>query len=364
MATAQDEVATTPDSHARLRAIAMISLWAAESGLTDGAAWGYREALATARRLSATGLVRRQQQAALHEVRGFAAESAHWLLADGRPEDAVVALESSRALVLSAAVNRELLVRRLWRLDPRLARRCADLSSRLARVDPPAALASGPAYLLAVQRFRREARAAHDEWSQVTGWLAQWPEFRALLDQPSYHHFVAVARRQPLVCLAAAQHAGYALIVEAQAAGARVVELPRLLGGQVSDLARRFRAGADRLSETSYARMCWRATLAEGLDWLREAAMGPLTAQLGLTGPVTLIPVGDLALLPLHAAGDDSLAGDVVWSYSPSAQVLGPAGEAALERAADRPAVLHVAAPGTGQRRLSCTTPGTGSGST
>ena len=110
LAAGQRAVAGAPDSHARLRACAMIALWAAEAGLTDGAAWGYREALATARRLSATGLVRRQQQAPLYEVRGLAAECTHWLLADGRIEDAVVALESSRTLVLSAAVNRELLM--------------------------------------------------------------------------------------------------------------------------------------------------------------------------------------------------------------------------------------------------------------
>jgi hypothetical protein len=352
LAVGQRAVAAAPDSHARLRAAAMIGLWAAEAGLTDGAAWGYREALATARRLSATGLARRQQQAPLYEVRGLAAECVHWLLADGRVHDAVVALESSRALVLSAAVNRELLIRRLWQQDSRLARQCADLSSRLARVDPAGAPDNGLAYLLAVQRHRGGAPAVHDEWRRMTEWLAQWPEFRALLDEPSYHHILKAARRQPLVYLAAAQRCGYALIVEPNAAGPRVVELPGLLSGQVSDLAHRFRADTARLGETSYARTNWHTTLTDGLDWLRETAMGPLTAQLGLAGPLTLIPVGDLALLPLHAATEDSPAGDVIWSYAPSARILGRIGEAAMERGTDRPAVLHVAAPGTGQHRL------------
>jgi hypothetical protein len=359
LAAGRKAVATVPDSRARLRAATMMGWWAAEYGLAGDAASAFGEALATARRLSATGLVRRQQQAALYEIRGVAAECAHWLLAVGRVDDAVVVLESSRALVLGAAVNRELLVQRLRRQNPRLARRCAELSARLARVDPDRSV-TGPELLIAVHRRRREADAVHQEWRRITGQLAALPEFRALLDPPRHHHITAAARRQPLVYLVAAQRTGYALIVEA--AGRRVIELPDLRSAAVEELARRFRADAARLADTPHARTTWRATLTDGVDWLRTAAMGPLTAQLGYAGPVTLVPVGDLVLLPLHAAAsssdeaaaadDTDRAGEVIWSYAPSAQILGPAAEAAVERAAQRPGVLHVGAAGTGRATL------------
>jgi hypothetical protein len=343
-------------SRARLRLAGMLALWAAEEEVPDTAAWAYCDALATARRLSATGLIRRQQQAAQYEVRGFAAEAVHWLLKCGRPNGAVSVLESSRALVLSSAMNRERLIRRLEKVDPLLARRCAELSVKLAKTDPSGSQDAGPSQLWAGLSDRRAVRAVHDEWRELAEWLGRWPEFRSLLDQPSYGDVADAARHQPLVYLAAANQRGYALIVESRG-HPRVLELPGLTRWLAADMAHKLRAESGGLDDPLYARTHWRAALSDILLSLHTAVMGPLVRQLGLTGPVTLIPVGDLALLPLHAAADDPTNTAITWSYAPSAQVLVRAADAARERGPVSPGgVLLVTASGPAERELHYTT--------
>jgi len=349
-------LATPSYSRARLRLAALLAIWASDEEIAETAAWGYSEAVATARRLSATGLIRRQQQAAQYEVRGLAAEAAHWLLACGRPHEAVQVLESSRALVLGSAVNRERLIRRLERHDPALARRCAQLSVRLAATDRAGPDDWGPTQLWAGLSDRRAARLVHDEWRKLAGWLGRWPEFRSLLDQSAYAAIREAARHRPLVYLAAASRRGYALMVEAGAGRPTVIELPAITRALAADLAFQMRDGSSRLGGPRPDPRHWRATLSAVLEKLRETVMEPVISGLGLTGAVTLIPVGDLALLPLHvAAPERTEAAAVTWCYAPSAQAL--TRDAGII-AADGPAaglprsLLLVSSPGPVERRL------------
>jgi hypothetical protein len=349
-------LATAAYSRSRLRQAALLAMWAADEEIAETAAWGYSEAVATARRLSATGLIRRQQQAAQYEVRGLAAEAAHWLVTCGRPHEAVQVLESSRALVLGSAVNRERLIRRLERHDPALARRCAELSVKLAATDRAGPDDWGPAQLWAGLSDRRVARLVHDEWRKLAAWLEQWPEFRAFLDQPAYAAIGEAARHRPLVYLAAASRQGYALMVEAGAGRPTVIELPAITQALAADLASRMRDGSGRLGGLRPDPRAWRATLSTVLENLRETVMEPVIGGLGLTGAVTLIPVGDLALLPLHAAAPERTeAAGITWCYAPSAQALtrdlgivaagGPAAESPGS-------LLLVSSPGPAERRL------------
>ncbi|HZM84480.1 MAG TPA: CHAT domain-containing protein [Candidatus Limnocylindrales bacterium] len=349
-------LATPPYSRARLRLAALLAIWASEEEIAETAAWGYSEAVATARRLSATGLIRRQQQAAQYEIRGLAAEAAHWLLACGRPHEAVQVLESSRALVLGSAVNRERLVRQLERHDPALARRCAELSVKLAATDRAGPDEWGPTQLWAGLSDRRAARLVHDEWRRLTGSLGRWPEFRSLLDQPAYAAIGEAARHHPLVYLAAAGQRGYALMVEGGAARPTVVELPALTRTLAADLAFEMRDGSSRLGGPRPDLRRWRATLSAVLEKLREAVMEPMISGLGLTGTVILIPVGDLALLPLHvAAPERTEAAGITWCYAPSAQAL--TRDAGIVAAGGQTVgspgrLLLVSSPGPAERRL------------
>lgn len=353
-AVAAEVASLPPCSRARLRVAAMLAHLAANRNQATSAAWGFRETLATARNISATGLVRRQQQAPLYEVGGFAAEAAHWLLECGRPVEAVEAIEAGRALVLSSAVHRDMLVRRLEASDPGLARRCAQLSAQLARVDGHTSAAAPDAGLLwAVALERRAARAAHQEWQQLSGWLRRWPQFRALLDPPGYGHVIAAARWQPLVYLVAAQRTGYALIVRPGSHGPEVLRLDGLTSERVAEVVAGFTAEASRLTEPMRGRTHWQSALTGCLDWLREHAMQPLTGRLRASGPVALIPVGELALLPLHAAAEVGDPAGVTYTFTPSAPVIAHAAEAVRARgSAAPPRSLVVTSTGSPDQQL------------
>jgi CHAT domain-containing protein len=353
-AVAAEVASLQPSSRARLRVAAMLANWAANRNQAASAAWGYRETLATARNISATGLVRRQQQAPLYEVGGFAAEAVHWLLECGRPVEAVEAIEASRTLVLSSAVHRDMLVRRLESSDPGLARRCARLSAQLARVDGHTSAAAPDAGLLwAVASERRAARAAHQEWQRLSEWLRRWPQFRALLDPPGYAHVIAAARWQPLVYLVAAQRTGYALIVRPGSRGPEVLRLDGLTSERVAEVVADFTAEAGRLSEPMRGRTHWQSALTGCLAWLHEHAMQPLTGHLRASGPVALIPVGDLALLPLPAAAEVGSPAEVTYTLAPSAPVIAHAAEAVRARgSAAPPRSLVVTSTGSPDQQL------------
>ncbi|MFW5735166.1 MAG: CHAT domain-containing protein, partial [Oceanidesulfovibrio sp.] len=81
------------------------------------------------------------------------------------------------------------------------------------------------------------------------------------------------------------------------------------------------------------ARAAWFAALEKTIAWLRETVMRPLRESLPEGAAlVTLIPTGDLALLPLHAA--PSLPGEKrrpVFTYAPNARALAAARETAAQ---------------------------------
>jgi tetratricopeptide (TPR) repeat protein len=353
-AAAAEVTSLQPCSRARLRVAAMLANWAAGRDQPASAAWGYREALATARNISATGLVRKQQQAPLYEVGGFAAEAAHWLLECGRPAEAVEAIEAGRALVLTSAVHRDMLVRRLESFDPGLARRCAELSDQLARVDGHSRAATPRSgQLWTVVTERRAARAAHDEWQRLAGWLSRWPEFRALLEPPGYGHVSAAARWRPLVYLVAARRSGYALIVTPGSRQPDVLRLDGLTTERVAEVTDEFMSEASRLAEPIRGRTHWQAALASCLDWLRDHAMQPLAERLHWSGPVALIPAGDLALLPLHAACEVGGPTGTTYTFAPSAPVIAHASEAVRARRSTMPPkALVVASAGPQDQQL------------
>ena len=83
------------------------------------------------------------------------------------------------------------------------------------------------------------------------------------------------------------------------------------------------------------ARRAWFAALKETIAWLRATIMEPLQGLLADTAQVILIPTGDLALLPLHAA--PSLPGEKrrpVFTYAPNARALAAAQAVATRRMA------------------------------
>jgi CHAT domain-containing protein len=310
-----------------------LGVWAAEDDAADEAAHGFRTALSAARRLSTMGMVRSQKELPLPGVGGVAAEAMYWLLKSGRPREAVLALEMGRALVLTDMIERDTLVRRLGEHDPSLAAYYSGLTLQLAQAELDSSLEplAGPNPLTHLNlrlEQARTVRALRDEWEALAIRLRRMPEFQALVAEPTYDQLQDAVRQVPLLYLAAAERTGYALLVTAARDAPEVVELPDLTRTDLDDVVDSYRDAAPGRSDpwgASDGNDRWHEVLDDTLHWLHDAVIGPVTAELRLSGQVALVPVGPLALLPVHAAGgyaDPAGANDITWTYTPNGRIL------------------------------------------
>jgi hypothetical protein len=142
----------------------------------------------------------------------------------------------------------------------------------------------------------------------------------------------------PTVYLGATDRDGYAIVVGSDGVPAWT-PLPdagsAMLDRQLAAL-RRFLA--DRMWRQSSE---GEARLVAVLEWAWDAIMGPLVAQMSADAVPTLVPLGGMGLLPLHAAGRDGRVVDdlVTVAYAPSARMAARARRDAM-LAAERPPVL------------------------
>ncbi|HEX6472309.1 MAG TPA: CHAT domain-containing protein, partial [Streptosporangiaceae bacterium] len=330
--------------------------WAAEQDAAADAALGFGSALSAARRLSAMGMVRGQKERPLAGIGEVAGEAMYWLLRLGRPRDAALALEQARALVLTDMIERETLVRRLREHDPALAARYSRLVLQLARTELDALPESaGDPHPLTYLRGRldqaRTVRALRDEWDAVAERLGRLPEFRALVAEPSFDELSRAGSRVPLLYVAAAGRTGFALLVTADRDAPEVVELPGLTQAALDEIAGRYLTAARGLSAPRPGAARWHDVLDDTLRRLDEVVMGPITARLALPGQVALVPVGRLALLPLHAAPAAADA-DVTWTYTPNGRIVARHAAVAAASAGGSRRVLLALDAGSGGDRL------------
>jgi CHAT domain-containing protein len=299
------------------------------------AAEAYWWLVAATPRDTATRLFRPDKERLLSATQGTAAEAGWWLLRAGRTRDAVVAIERSRAVLLTETVQRERVgLRRL--LDevgrPDLYAAYLRASERLAAEErgqlqalptPPATRAitvAGRSYHAAFTSTAQEAWSEHD---QVLAQIARTLRLDGVDAPPTYEEVQAAAIEGPIVYLAAADRGGYAVIVQEQGPP-RPIELPHLAADAVRDRARRFMDAVATPDEW------WPGVLDDTVGWLWSAAMERLVDALPRRSLVTLVPVGALGLLPLHAArtgggrdGSWRYAGDdLVLRAAPNARVL------------------------------------------
>jgi tetratricopeptide (TPR) repeat protein len=161
----------------------------------------------------------------------------------------------------------------------------------------------------------------------------------------------AAAGTRPLVYLDPAVAGGVALVVDPRARRVRAVALPGLREAAVRDHVGMLRAAYHGRYQDPGT---WLGAVDAVTRWSYDAVMGPLFAALpGVTG-VTLVPVGRLSMLPLHAAWAPGPTGDdrrfvldrVEVSYTATARALATARdglddgrESAL--VVDEPAPVH-----------------------
>lgn len=264
----------------------------------------WMRSVATAREAMHRGLPA-SQLAELSSSQRIAAEAGYWLAADERPAEAVVAVEHSRAILLTRLTGG---------LEPQVRRRLAAEHPELLDSYLDALRRQADAYrgqysgtdaeipsIVRSQRSYQAGSASPLEVAQAD--LArlnrQVNTIIGPLDPlgvPRYRAIAEAARKAPVVYLAAADKAGYALIVKRDGEPL-YVELPELRSEAVKDRAEVFTAPAPD-----------QAAVRECVDWLTVAAR-----EIGRRIPdepeIAVIPLGALNLLPFNAAFIQATAG-------------------------------------------------------
>jgi hypothetical protein len=247
------------------------------------------------------------QLAVLADGQHAAAEAGYWLAADGRLADAAIAMEYSRAVLLTrlagglepgiraglvAAGRPDLLTAYLDALSRRAD---AYRSQYSGAAEPAPTLSRGDrSFRAGTARLLETAQAdlalLGRQIAAVTGPLDP-------LGIPSYDVIQAAARDAPVVYLAAADEAGRALIVRSAGEPVQV----RLAGLSSGHIAERVSAFTTSAAIPRAVRNC--------VDWLSTAALPALLPHLDGDEEIALIPLGALNLLPISAAFLQATAG-------------------------------------------------------
>lgn len=273
--------------------------------------------------LAGRQLLRENKEMPIRDAAGIAARGAYALLRCGADRDAVVALETGCALMLSEVLERDRAdLEELGQHYPGVltryknAARGVDELERSQHANPELNRTSG----------LREARAKLDQAVAEIRTIAGHDQF---LRVPAFDQINAVARVHPIVYLAASEDGGLALIVDANRRDPVVsVRLSALTTAALHQQLRLYRDAYDQQG-VDWSR--WEHGLDTITEWLWLNVMGPLLFMLGDARAAVLVPLGGLSLLPLHAAwARDSTAQSgrryaldrVVLSYTPNARAL------------------------------------------
>lgn len=294
---------------------------AAEHALWDEAAAAYVRVLEAAERLVRTQVLRTHKESELRLNTGMATRAAFALACTEDARAAVLALERGRALLLSEALERSGAdVEQLRVGRPDLHERYREAAERLRQLEGSelgAHPTSSPIH-------RAEAlRDAREELEAVTVQIRAVPGYERFLDPPNFADVEAAAADGPLAYLAAAESGGVGFIVNSD--DVKTLRLPQLSEGKV-------REAVGRYLGTYYAEPHdWPVALEQTSRWLWDVAIGPLLDALGTTRRLTLVPMGLLGLLPLHAAWTPDAGtptrrryalDEVTLSYAPNARSL------------------------------------------
>jgi CHAT domain-containing protein len=270
---------------------------------------------------------------------GTAAAAGLWLSLAGRLEEAVIAVELARAVLLSQAVDDAPadVITRLQRAgaqelldryqEARQTYRTIERRAYL-REAKPADSSTGSTVLVPIQ----------EAWSRLQQVRFDVLDRIGRSDLPSISNLSQIrssAGLSTLVYVAATPGRGYALVVRPTHEPA-MVDLPELTSSALRT------ANADLRELTAKNGYLNRSGWDALLNWLGQAVMAPLLDALNPDSDVVLIPLGGLGLLPLHAAvighppiGGSKHAGDRnALRYAPNARMLGQSRPDPLPRGA------------------------------
>lgn len=300
------------------------------------------------------------QHRLLHRYAGFGAEIASRALEREEPERAVELLEQGRMVILGRVAAGRATYDALRSEHPEVAERYRAIRRRLEALDDERTQAlqvstSGRAHGNTAD-LRAQLTNMHDDL--VVG-IRRLPGWAGAFRPYTFAELAVAAGDDPVVILTATQRRSDALIVAL--GGVRVVPLPAATPEFLREHTARYLAATEVLANPG-ARVVspaqaleLRGWIVAGLSWLWDAACGPVLGALGLRPAksgdlprLTWCPTGNLAMLPLHAAGKNgiSVLDCVVSSYTPTLRsLLSDAGGAAEVRSPRQPLMVAASAP-------------------
>lgn len=288
-------------------------------------------------------------------LQGRGAEAGYWLALAGRSADAVSAIETARAVLLSQRARRlpeQLAIRLTAAGRPELFEQYRGVVNEIGALDR--------------SRYQEDPQPVEGSLTidgityavgAVTRELALWSRHHRLrhdidtvlglagADPAGFAFVQAEAAAGPVVYLVAADDTGYALIVH----GAGLPEIRWLPDLTRDEVGQRCALFLD--DETHFGRV--REQLRPLLGWLWTVAMKEVLDAVPPHSEVVVVAVGALGLLPLHAATDPAGRGEpgsvvcdrVAMRYAPNARMAAAARAAAGDRDRRPGSVLVVAVP-------------------
>jgi hypothetical protein len=212
-----------------------------------------------------------------------------------------------------------------------------------------------------VDRDASDRRKLADTWQDLITEIRALPGFSDFAAPPSARDLIAQAAQGAIAVLNVSRYGSHALLLTDSSI--RSLPLPGLPPEVVVRRVGTFREALFTATDgTASTRKDAQDTLAKTLEWLWDAAAGPVLDALGHREQpppgrdwphVWWSMEGPLALLPIHAAGHH-MSGDgravldrVVSSYTPTVRALADARRTAARPLSAEPRVLVVAMPTT-----------------
>lgn len=339
---AADEAAAsvTASSEVRLRACQMSGHLHHLTGNTAHAAAAYRTAVEEVLPLLAwrgLGLVSRENR--LRDFPGLASDAAAVALDAGDPARALRLLEQGRTLIWSQLLDARTDRSRLAAEHPELCRRLDHLVAELADTDDGfgRSLSAG-ATVPGATPYRQDVEyrwQLHRDHEELLAEVRQQPGFEDFLAAPELATLRRSAARGPVVVVNVSAYRCDALLLTPDHDDVRVVPLPALDATDVESRAQSFAAAVDTVDTTIDPPSLTAASshITDTMTWLWHAIAQPVLDHLDLPPGegdalprLWWCPTGQLARLPLHAAGDsttqDWVGGRVIPSYTPTLGTL------------------------------------------
>jgi tetratricopeptide (TPR) repeat protein len=317
-----------------------------EAGDVASAADGYAAGVLLLPQAAWHGLDRATQEYQLADWADLVTDAAAGAASAGQPHRAVELLEQGRSVLWNQVLNLRSDLTGLRARAPELAG-ALDTVRRQLDQPMPADGPGGPA-LADQERELESRRRLARQWDDLLGQVRRLDGFENFLEPVPFAQLQPAAADGPVVIVNASRLGCQALILTADGDGVRLVALPDLNHQEAVDQANRLHRA---LSEGLFPD----GVVFDVLDWLwrviAEPVLDALGPQPGLPGALPRVwwcPVGPLALLPLHAAGqytraltpptppEKTVPGRVVSSYAPSVAALKRARQAPVPAAASR----------------------------